>query len=539
MPATLSPALAALHAALGIEPSAMPESALIQYPVLSFAGGLNTKSSPLFLDRTARHALQRDQLTLCDNLIRTTSGGLRPRPGYSALNSTAVSPPAGDNTIRDIFELRRTGDNNDLLMHAGNTVYRWSGTSWVSLGTVLTADTRIHWCQHRNRAVGFDGSNTPLSYDGTTFTTLSGSPPTSGTACASYRDRVWVLDGATLRYCASSNPNDWVTDNNAGSLPVPFIRGGSGTGLFPFYDRLLVWAGRELYALVGSFPAAFSLVPVNTAIGHQGSPYGIVAAGNDVYFASSRGAHSVAVTLAQSETGDLEQAYESALIEPTWQEIDAANLANIVAVHDPRHSLVLFLCNRTGTTNAEAFAGDYHHLSREGRLTWSHYTNFPFASAAEVYSLGSGIPEVLLGGYNGIVYRHRDADLDDAGTAIPCQFQYVSDLELPQWEKTFRWLVFYSQVGIGNLIHNVSFDFGLRVLTQTTNLAQTLGDRIGETFTIGTSALGTLTFVPHQLGIPGFGRTITIVGAISVSSRIDLGGFIIYAAPRRLLQGRA
>ena len=115
----------------------------------------------------------------------------------------------------------------------------------------------------------------------------------------------------------------------------------------------------------------------------------------------------------------------------------------------------------------------------------------------------------------------------------------MREVELPEWEKPFRWLVLYGQAQAGTLIAHASFDFGRRVLTQSIDLAQTTGDVIGTTFTIGTSALGTITFIPHQIGIPGLGRTMTLNLVLSASQRIRLGGFVIYAAPRRLLQGRA
>jgi len=534
-------AMQALFNAKRLRDGKLPGALDLQpYPVLSFAGGLNTKSSLLFMDREAKYALRRDELTLCANWIRTASGGLVSRAGYAALNSTAISPGSGDAVIRDMFEWKHSNGTYYLMAHAGNTIYTWDGSTWNSIGTVsTTANLRIHWCLFQDAAVGFAGTNDPMFYDGTTFGTLSGSPPTSATVCASWRNRIYALAGRTLHACALSNRNDWSTENNAGTLPIPIVRGGAGTGLYSFWDRLLVFTDNESFQVVGTSPPTWDLLPINTVYGHQGSPYAVIAGGNDVYYCDQAGVHSLYTTLVQSETGDVEWRYSSAKIEPTWQEIDAANLTNIVAVHDRRRNLIIFLANRLGTTNAEAFVGDYYHHDDEGKPTWTQYSNFPFASAIESRSLQSGLSEVIFGGYDGKVYRHLDSHLDDDGTAIPLLAQYHTDLEVPAWEKTNRWMVLYAQAQSGTLLSNISMDFGTRVLSQSTDLAQATGDLIGSTFTIGESALGTITFIPHHIGIPGFGRVLTINLNISASARVNLGGMIIYSGLRRVLNGMA
>lgn len=538
-----SKAMNALLEALNVGPPALPEAAELTYEVLSFAGGLNTKASPLLLDRRDPWALQRNQVTRLENMIRTESGALQTRPGYSKLNSAALSPVAGDNTVRDIFENRRTGGAFDLLAHAGNTVYEYDGAgAFTALGTLITANTRIHWCQLGQRAIGFDGSNAPMYYDGSTFSTLSGSPPTAATVCASHRNRVFAGSGVTLYFCALSNPNDWTTANSAGSLPVPVTKGGSITGLFEFWDRLIIFTDYEIFQLTGAGPATYEIVPLSRKHGHQGSPYGVIAGANDVYFCNASGVHSLQGTMAHSETGDIAWDYDSAAIEPSWQGVEATNLSNIVAVNDSRRNQFMYLANTLGTTNAEAFVGDYYHVLNVGgqnHPSWGRYSNFAFSSACEAYSVTSGIPEVLLGGYNGYVYRHKDTDLTDDGTNIPIQFQYVTDMEEPAWEKTFRWMVLYARAQSGTLVSNATMDFGYRVLTQNTSLAQSVGDTIGSTFTIGTSALGTVTFLDHQIGIPGKGRTLTLTFNCSSAARVTIGGFLLYGGLCRTLRGRA
>lgn len=99
------------------------------------------------------------------------------------LNETAVVPPAGDNVIRSLFEITPLTAYPIIIMNAGNTVLI-NGMVQLghSLGTVATANKRMHWAQFNDSAIGVDGTNIPLDTDGTTMGALGGSPPQGATA---------------------------------------------------------------------------------------------------------------------------------------------------------------------------------------------------------------------------------------------------------------------------------------------------------------------------------------------------------------------
>lgn len=512
--------------------SKIPSYSDILYDVLSFAGGMNTRSSELFLGREGKYALAKNQARLIVNLIRSQSGLLVTRPGRTKLNASAISPAAGDAVVRSIFELRPLNGNDSVLVNVGNGVFKYGGGTFTSQGTVATNNLRMLWCQFKDRALGINGTDTMVSYDGTTLGTVAAAP-TNGVAIASHRNRVWILRGRTLSYSALGDETDWTTPNNAGSVPVPTTRGKGGTGLISLWDRLIITTHDQVFQLFGTGPADFSMEPINLQYGHSGSPTALLAAGNDVYYCSKRGVHSLGVVFAQSTTGDISYNYASSIVEPTWQQISIGNFSNIVGVHDSLHNLIIFLCNRTGTNNAEAFVGDYYHLDNYGMPTWTLYSNVPFAAVAEVSSI-TGSPQVLFGSYDGFVYKQTDDETDDS-VPIPTQLIYITDLELPAFSKLMRYMQVFTSGRDTILSGSVVCDFGAINMPFVIDINVTGGDVIGSTFTIGSSVLGVPILKESRVSVPCHGRFVTINMNTSSVHRVTLGGFIIYAGLRRLI----
>jgi hypothetical protein len=513
----------------------LPVFADIIYPVPSFAGGMNSRASELFLSRDHKLALREDQATLLNNFVRTSTGNLQSRWGRVKVNTSAVVPPAGDAVIRSLFELRTQSGTNRILMNAGNSVYYLNGTTWTSLGTVATNNLRMHWTQFNDTAIGINGTDTPVYVDGTpSFGTVSGSPPSNGAAIASHRNRVWIVAGRTLHYCALGAFNDWTTPNNAGKLPIPTTRGKGGTALFSLWDRLIVFTSDQVFQVIGSGPGNFALEPINLSYGNELSPYGVLTAGNDIYYGSQRGCHSLGVSFSQSVTGDVSYDYISGSVEPTWQDITPANLANVVGIHDSQKNLLIYLCNRNGTNNNEALVADYYHLDANGKPTWSMYANMPFASGAEVYSINN-TREVIFGGYDGYVYRQADVNTDD-GANLDLQVTYITDLGTPEFSKLWRYLlVFTNGQAAANFNGTFTLDFGADVKNFVLPVVQAAGGVLGSTFMIGSSVLGTGGYKQTRVGIAGHGRFGSLNLSASVNTRITLGGLIFYAGIRRAI----
>ena len=510
----------------------LPAYADIIHDVLSFHGGMNSKASQLFLGHEGKFSLRKEQLPLVVNMIRTSSGMLETRPGREKLNASAVAPPTGDAVVRSIFELRTAAGVNSILINAGDTVYKWNGSSFASVGTYTTANARIHWAQFKDVAIGTNGTDLLHRTDGTTLTAIAGSPA-GAVALVAYRQRIFALKGRALVYCGLGDETDWTSPNNAGTLPIPTSLGGGGTGLLSLWDRLIIFTNQQVFQLLGTGPSDFSIEPINLQYGHDLSPYGVIAAGNDIYFGSRRGCHALSVSFSQSITGDVTYDYISGIIEPSWQAINNGNFSNVVAVNDTQRSQVLFICNRNGTNNAEALVADYYHLDNEGKPTWATYASMPFASAFEVNSLNN-TKELLFGGYDGFVYR-QISTTTDTGINIPVQIQYVTDLDVPVWDKLWRYLLVFSNGRSGVMQGSISYDFGQHVRAFSYTLESPGGDLIGSSFTIGVSAFGSTVLKQTRVGIAGHGRFATVNLAANTPDKVTIGGFIFFAGLRRLI----
>lgn len=505
----------------------------VPYDVLSFAGGMNSRASELFLSREGRFAIRKDEARLLVNLIRSQSGLLVTRPGRIKLNASAVVPVVGDSVIRSIFELRPLNGNDSILINVGNGIFKYISGSFVSQGTVVTSNVRMLWAQFQDKALGINGTDTVVSYNGTTLSTIAAAP-TDGAAIASHRNRVWILRGRTLAYSALGVETDWTTPNNAGSLPVPTSKGKGGTGLISLWDRLIVFTADQVFQVLGTAPANFALEPINLQYGHTGAPTAVISAGNDIYYCNKRGVNSLSVTLAQSNTGDVAYTYATSKIEPTWQELKIGNLSNIVAVHDSLNNSIIFLANRNGSNNVEAFVGDYYHLDERGNPTWSLYNNTPFASVHEVSSL-SGAPEVLFGSYDGFVYKQTDAETDD-NLPISTQLVYLTDLELPVFSKLWRHLLLFAGGTDTILSGTVTYDFSTINLPFQVDISIQSDALIGSTWVMGSSILGAPKLKEIRVPVPAHGRFATIRLNTSSIHKVTIGGFIIYAGVRRLIK---
>ena len=510
------------------------------FTVMDFSGGLNTRASHLLLGRSTRYALRRNQLVRLKNMDMLSSGYLETRWGFTALNSSAVAPPAGDTQIRSIFELRQKDGDKYVLINAGNTIYVWNtGTAvFDSVGTYLTNNERFHWTQFTDLAIGLSESNIPLKYNGATLATLGGTPPdgitaAGGSAICAYRNRVFIGRQLTLYYCANGAPEDWSTANDAGQLPIPALQSTKVTALIPFYTRLLILCDNEVFELTGSGPSDFAITGISYVYGNEAEE-GVSLAGNNAYWISTKGVHRLSVTDSNANLGYLEELDASSLILPTWTALNKSNLVNRVAIDVKKKNQIIILCSDSATNNTMALVADYYHVDELGRPAWTTYSNFSFASAAEIISINS-TREVFFGGYDGKVYRYHDTLTDD-GTTIPIEWEYVNDLDLLAWSKTWRHLVLYAKIASGaTLTMTAGYDFGLQNVNSSVTLSSTSGHTLGVDWLLGTDPLGYESFITQRIPIVGSGRVGSFRFAGSPSNRVTIGGMIFYAGKRRII----
>ena len=522
----------------------------LRYPVFSFNGGWNSHSSRLLFKRDELYALQSDQCIVLDNLDTNFSGQLRTRPASLKLHAAAIVPGAGNGEIRSLFQLKQKNGNRFLLCNAGNGIYlfNWTTLSWSLLGTVATANERFLWCQLADLAIGISPSNAPVKYDGVNLVALGGHPPASGTAICTYRNRVFIAKDLSLYYSDSGAPNTW-TNADAGWLdgaliPIPAIRGSKCLGLFPFYNRLMVWTDQETLSLMDPTPLTFSFELSNSKYGHQCSAAWPLAAGNDVYFGDRRGVHALQTTESYNTIGDIREQYTSGIIEPSWINLNVSNIPNRSAFDTPNDSQFIVLVGENGATNDTAYVADYYHKDSTGRPTWARYTNYAFSCGLEVINDVTGLPVVIMGGYNGFVYRQdKTTSVDEGGTQIPVRMDYATDIEQPDWVKQWRFLLLW--VGPPSVLLTVPQKFlgvdwvlGVDPIAQSSQFTLDVTYEFGH-FTTTQRIMRNISndgeFAEPRVSIAGTSRYITLSFKYQGTTPITIGGFEIYANLRRVL----
>lgn len=95
----------------------------------------------------------------------------------------------------------------------------------------------------------------------------------TGAYIENHANRIWNLDGNTLRFSvldtsvSGAHFNDWDTANNSGSIIIPAGKGDSGTGLYSLNGVLYVFQRRSIWGLYGTSPANFELRNITNEIG--------------------------------------------------------------------------------------------------------------------------------------------------------------------------------------------------------------------------------------------------------------------------------
>lgn len=493
------------------------------------------------------YALLPNQLTILENFDRDESGQLITRLGTEKLHSTPITPPNGDQTVRSLYEFRKQSGDSYLVCNVGNALYSYNPNtlSWELVGTFQTANETIiysvlndtlYMTSPNNRLYSWGGAGSPLNL-------VSAYPNPGGTAMAAYRNRLYIAYGLTLYFCALGNPNDWSTSNNAGFIPSNTREGTVINALMPFYTQLIVGSDADIGRVLGTSPVTsssdfFRYEAINQVHGHEAGPYGMVAAGNDVYFMSSRGVSRLFTTQAAPEIGDVREDYASALIEPSWVSLNKRNLRNRFAINVSSRSKIIFAVGEHSPENQVAYVADYYHLDARGRPTWGKYFPFRYASGVEVKKLFD-TKTIVLGGYDGFVYKMSESETDD-GSPIFCRAQLISDLGQPAWEKNYRFAVFLVEspdvFSADTLTVRAHWDDGSVFTTTPDIVSPASGQYLGINWVMGSSHLGSgprLALI--RASIPGTGRDVHLTFEHTHSRRIKIGGVLLYGSLRRLI----
>jgi hypothetical protein len=366
------------------------------------------------------------------NIVPTLSGYATKRGGSSKMNTTAYGT-----IITSLHELVIAGTSNRFAVQGTKIGKYNSGTgAFVDHNTIaLTTGLYGQWLNYGDYAIYVNGTDTARKTDGTTesdlTSDLSGLP---GARCiAEWGERIWVggYTGniATLVGSALRAP----TDFNTATAAIGYWTGTIGnknqgiTGLFPFYDILLIGKQNQLYLLAGApetDSSTFSLKPLQTkdkdSIGFT-SKNAITQVGNDLIFLDGfdikrlSGINQYGDVESVSVLGNVKDFFRSS----TGAALSSAYLQNASFFHYKFKEQV-WCSLPTGANTRFWFILDYSNRSARESMGLQGYSFFPMAGLTPIYLGGfeNGTRVDPYAGCEDGFIRQLDTGTNDTSTAI-------------------------------------------------------------------------------------------------------------------------
>lgn len=505
---------------------------LRSYRVFDFRKGLDLKTSPLQL------ALNKGQnsLTKADNMVYTTSGAATKRFDQTTLTTTSLGATVA---ITGGKEYRKSDGTSQVICgtNDGRIVQLNSDGTTTDLVTGLTASTKWWFETYNDILICANRADAPRKWDGTTLSTLGGSPPATGGPVRAHGNRIFFLDAtqkSRLTWSALNNEEDYTTASNAGSVLVSANDGADLVDMVPSINELVLLKGSRPYRLQGTSPSTFAITNVVPTTGSVGaaSSHGNVFAVNDVWYMANNGVVNLSTVF---QFGDLKERYASDRIAAYWEAgsghtLSAQNLDDAVACYDPQYNWLYFAVDSNGDGKNDLLLV-YDLLNK----AWSPWTAQSIASMWVVRNSSNGLYEVYAGGYDGHI---RVLNRDVSANNIDGHMRHLSCLDAPGIEKSPRYLFLYlKEEGNYTVAVDTKFDFGNTGGQQYT--ASTLGGSktLGVNWTLGVDRLGRKDQIVKRMDLTGVGEFVEIgVRNQNDGEPFTVYGFEVMWRPRRAVR---
>ena len=362
---------------------------------------------------------------ILENYEPALEGGYKRILGHSKFDSAEVTGTSGNPVlgvkvgVGGVVACRKVDSPLDYAL------YFSIGSGWTKLNptTRTGAVTKMRGVDSAiitQSVIILDGANYAAKWDGTTFTTISGTgAPTNPKYGAVYKNRLCLAGhSADPSELIISEPNtDIAYDGASGaaSLPCSDII----MGLRTFREVLYIYCKNSIKKLVGSTTSDFQIQDVTNSIGCIASD-SIQELGGDIMFLSPDGIRSTAAT---ERVDDIELGLTSRVIQPTIRSMLASGNTNedySACVIRGKSQYRLYIDNPSTEASGQiGFLGKLEQGRADGgnlQVSWAVLRGVQPYCADSSYE---GDAEIAVIGSNssGYVYRLENGNTFD-GTAI-------------------------------------------------------------------------------------------------------------------------
>ena len=321
-----------------------------------------------------------------ENVIFTVSGIARKVGGANKVNATTITDSPD---VTGMFDFWRNGaaasfTQKHVVVTANGKVYKddMDGTyDDITGAATITADAIPVFCQARDLLLIFtDKNDTPLKWNQTgNVASLGGSPP-SGRGAVFHNNRVWTWgdnsNPSRLTYGSSTTAEDF-TGVDTGGIDIDPEDGDRIVGAISHKEILFIFKGPNtgsIHMIAGTAPTggdAYSRKVLVRGIALQ-THNSIIPVGDDVFFMSERGIHSLRAT---QQFGNFSEADVTRYLKGYFRDnLNRAQLNKVWGVNYADKGCMLWLVPLAGSTECNAVFGlSYIRSAEEGpkAFTWT------------------------------------------------------------------------------------------------------------------------------------------------------------------------
>ena len=377
--------------------------------IFNIQGGFVTDIAPQVRELTF--------LTKAENLLYEVSGAARKVGGTTRINSTAIT---GSPSILGMFDfwLSGTGGTSTqkfMAVTSDSKVYKEDMDGVfddITGAATITANAIPVFCQDRDLlTIWFSTNDTPLKWNQTgNVATLGGSPP-AGRGAVFHVNRPWtwgaVANPSRLTYGSSTSAEDF-TGGDTGSIDIEPEDGDRIIGAVSHKNNLFVFKGPykgSIHVISGRTVATFARDVLVRGIALQ-SHNSIVERGDDIWFKSDQGIHSLAAT---ERFGNFIQAMVTPLHTKFFRDdINRNRFANVWGVNYGTKSSAIWTLTQVGAS-ANNYPFGVSYIRPDLGLKPFTWPNRSCQSAAIRINPTTNIRELVFGENNGFVTRQDTA----------------------------------------------------------------------------------------------------------------------------------